>query len=145
MTLLKPSKTLFPSVWSDFFDNDKFFSNDWLAKGLNQSVPAVNIKETNEAFNVEFATPGFNKNDFKIDLEGNTLTISAEKQEEKNDTKERYTRKEFSYQSFARSFTLPQIVNVEKIDANYNHGILKLHIPKKEEVKTQPKKEIKIS
>ncbi|MGZ4099428.1 MAG: Hsp20/alpha crystallin family protein, partial [Bacteroidia bacterium] len=81
----------------------------------------------------------------KINVEENVLTISAEKKEEKNEENDRFTRKEFSYNSFSRSFTLPQTVNAEKIDAKYTDGILKLEIPKKEEAKTLPKKEIKVA
>lgn len=147
MTLVKSNKNgnLFPSVWSDFFDNNNFFSNRWFEKEFEQTLPAVNIKETNNEFNIEFAAPGFNKNDFKINVEENVLTISAEKQVETKEEKERFTRKEFSYNSFSRSFTLPQTVNAEKIDAKYTDGILKLNIPKKEEAKKLPKKEIKVA
>ena len=147
MTLVKTNKNgnLFPSVLSDFFDNDKFFSNRFFEKEFERSLPAVNIKESNNEFNIEFAAPGFNKNDFKINVEENMLTISAEKEEEKNEEKNRFTRKEFSYNSFSRSFTLPQTVNADKIDAKYNEGILKLNIPKKEETKMLPKKEIKVA
>lgn len=147
MTLVKSNKNgnFFPTLLSDFFDNDKFFSNRWLEKEFAQSLPSVNVKENSNEFNVELAVPGFKKNDFKISVDENTLTISAEKQEEKNEEKERFTRKEFSYNSFSRSFTLPQTVNAGKIDAKYNDGILKLNIPKKEEAKTLPKKEIKVA
>ncbi len=147
MTLVKTNKNgnLFPSVLSDFFDNEKFFGNRWFEKEFEQTLPAVNIKESNQEFNIEFAAPGFNKNDFKINVEENILTISAEKREEKNEEKDRFTRKEFSYNSFSRSFTLPLTVNADKIDAKYNDGILKLNIPKKEEAKQIPKKEIKVA
>ncbi len=147
MSLVKTNRkgTMFPVVLSDFFDNDKFLSNRWFEREFEQSLPAVNIKENDNEFNIEFAAPGFNKNDFKINVEENTLTISAEKQEEKEEEKNRFTRKEFSYNSFSRSFTLPQSVNSDKIDAKYNDGILKLNIPKKEEAKVLPKKEIKVA
>src|SRR5688572_525872 len=128
MTLVKTNKngTLFPSVWSDFFDNEKFFGNRWFEKEFEQSLPAVNIKENNNEFNIEFAAPGFNKSDFKIKVEENVLNISAEKEGQKSEEKDHFTRKEFSYNSFSRSFTLPQTVNAEKIDAKYNNGILQL-------------------
>lgn len=147
MTLVKTNKSgnLFPTLMSDFFDNDNFFANRWFEKEFNRSLPAVNVKENNKEFNIEFAAPGFKKNDFKINVEENILTISAEKQDEKNEEKDNYTRKEFSYNSFSRSFTLPQTVNADKIDAKYNDGILNLSIPKREEAKTQPKKEIKVA
>ena len=144
MTLVKSNKSgnLFPSVFSDFFDNDRFFSNQWFEKASN--VPAVNIKETDAEFDVELAAPGFKKGDLKVDIDNNVLTISAEKKEEKEEENKRFTRKEFSYSSFSRSFTLPQSVNADKIDAKYNDGILKLIIPKKEEAKAKAKKEIKV-
>ena len=149
MTLVKSNKkgNMFPSVWSDFFDNDNFFNNRWFEKEFEQTLPAVNVKESDGEFNVEFAAPGFNKNDFKINVEENILTISAEKEKEKETKEEegRFTRKEFSYSSFSRSFTLPQTVNTENIDAKYHDGILRLTIPKKEEAKKLPKKEIKVA
>ncbi|MGZ3920371.1 MAG: Hsp20/alpha crystallin family protein [Bacteroidia bacterium] len=135
----------FPSLLSDFFNADNFLGNRWLEKEFDQTLPAVNIKENGKEFNIEFAVPGFNKTDFKINVEENVLTISAEKKEEKNEENDRFTRKEFSYNSFSRSFTVPQTVNAEKIDAKYTDGILKLEIPKKEEAKTLPKKEIKVA
>lgn len=144
MTLVKSNTwNNFPTLLSDFFDNDNVFTNRWFEKEF--TLPAVNIKEKNNEFNIELAAPGFNKNDFKINVDENVLTISAETKDEKKSEDERYTKKEFSYNSFSRSFTLPQTVNAEKIDASYNDGILKLTVPKKEEAKTNNKKEIKIS
>ncbi|HEY4798605.1 MAG TPA: Hsp20/alpha crystallin family protein [Bacteroidia bacterium] len=146
MTLIKTKKNgdSFPSLLSDFFDTDRFLSPRWLEREFEQTIPSVNIKENGKEFNIEFAAPGFSKTDFKVNVEDKVLTISAEKEEEKKEADERFTRKEFSYNSFSRSFTLPQTVNVEKVDAKYNDGILKLCIPKKEEAKTLPKKEIKV-
>lgn len=145
MSIVKANKNggSFPSVFSDFFDNDRFFNNRWFENVSN--MPAVNIKETDADFDVEFAAPGFKKTDFKVDIDNNVLTISAEKKDEKSEEGKRYTRKEFSYSSFSRSFTLPQSVNADKIDAKYNDGILKLNIPKKEEAKAKAKKEIKVA
>lgn len=143
MTLLKTNGNLIPFGMDNFFADD-FFDNQWLEKKLKHTLPAVNIKETKNEFNIEFASPGFTKKDFKIDLDEDVLTVSAEKEQEKNIENEDYTRKEFSYNSFSRSFTLPKSVNSEKIDAKYNDGILKLSIPKKEKTKILPKKEIKV-
>lgn len=147
MSIIKSpsSGRMLPSILSDFFDNDKFFSNSWLDKEFKQTFPAVNIKENKDQFNIEFAAPGFSKTDFKINVENNTLTVSAEKEIEKSGGDERFTRKEFSYNSFSRSFTLPHSVNADKIDAKYADGILKLDIPKKDEAKALPKKEIKVN
>lgn len=134
-----------PTLFSDIFDNAKFFGKNWLEREFGQSFPAVNIKETNKDFSLEFAAPGFKKEDFKVNVDNNILTINAEKEEEKNEENKRFTRKEFSYNSFSRSFTLPENVNAEKIDAKYTDGILKLSVPKKEETKVLPKKEIKVA
>ena len=121
--------------------NQSNFSNS------GTTVPAVNIKETKETFEVELAVPGMKKDDFKIHLVGNLLTISSERgsrfeeQEGSN-----YSRKEFSYQSFQWSFTLPKdVVDFDKINAKYEGGVLHLAIPKKEEAKQKPPRLIQIS
>jgi len=147
MTLVKtkPKGTLIPSVFSDFFDTDRFFGPRWFEREFEDTLPAVNIKENNKQFNIEFAAPGFTKSDFKVNVENDVLTISAEKEMEKRNDNERFTKREFSYSSFSRSFTLPQNANAEKVDAKYENGILKLALPKKEETKVSSKKEIKVS
>jgi HSP20 family protein len=145
MTSLEKKENTLPSLMSDFFDYDKFFGNRWFERETNQSLPAVNIRENAKEFDIEFAVPGFNNNDFKINIETNVLTISAEKKEEKKEENSRFTRKEFNYTTFSRSFTLPQSVSTETINAKYSDGILKLQIPKKEEAKKDIKKEIKLS
>jgi HSP20 family protein len=145
MTLVKAKNRagMFPSVFTDFFDTGRLFNTDWFEREFSW-VPAVNIKENGTQFNFELAAPGFNKDDFKISLEDDVLTISAEKKEEKEEKEDKYTRREFTYNSFSRSFTLPQSANGEKVNAKYEEGILKLMLPKKEEAKTLPKKEIKV-
>lgn len=113
----------------------------------NTTIPAVNIKETNDSFEVEMAAPGMTKKDFKVELDGNTLFISSEK-EDRNETKEgeRYTRREFSYQSFRRTFQLHKdVVDAEKIEARYENGVLHLVIPKKESAKHKPPRMIQIA
>ena len=137
----------FPVLFNDFFPKDIF---DWNQSNFSNSgttIPAVNIKETKETFEVELAAPGMKKDDFKIHLDGNMLTISSEtnnEYEEKEDSK--YSRKEFSYQSFQRSFTLPKdVVDSDKINAKYEGGVLHLTIPKKEEAKQKPPRLIQIS
>ena len=144
MTLIKTNGGLIPLGMTDFFGNDDFFGSNWFEKEFKQTLPAVNIKENKKEFNIEFASPGFTKKDFKIDLEDDILTISAEKEKEKSEENDSFTRKEFSYNSFSRSFTLPQNVNGDKIDAKYNDGILKLSIPKKDTAKLLPKKKIEV-
>ncbi len=135
----------FPSMFNRFFENDLF---DWSTRNFsntNTTLPSVNIKEDVNGFEVDMAAPGFEKNDFKIELLNNLLTISSEKKVE-NETKEdqQFTRQEFSYQSFSRSFTLPNTVEGEKIMAKYENGILRVVIPKKEEAKPKPVKQIEI-
>ncbi|UBM62137.1 Hsp20/alpha crystallin family protein [Candidatus Sulfidibacterium hydrothermale] len=107
-------------------------------------VPAVNIKEEKDKFVLEMAAPGMKKDDFQINLDNYQLTISSEKKEEKNEKDDNYTRREFFYSTFSRSFTLPKSVDVEKIKADYKNGILSVVLPKKEE-ETKLTRQIKIS
>ncbi len=107
-------------------------------------VPAVNIKEENDKFVLEMAAPGMKKDDFQINLDNYQLTISSEKKEEKKEKDDNYTRREFLYSSFSRSFTLPKSIDVEKIKADYKNGILNIVLPKKEE-ETKLTRQIKIS
>ena len=107
--------------------------------------PAVNITEGKSGYNLELAAPGLQKKDFKIDVNGNLLTISAEKEEKKEEKKdEKYTRKEYNYSSFSRSFTLPEEVQQDKIEASYDGGILKLALPKNEKATEKNHKAITI-
>jgi len=134
-----------PSLFDRFFDGDLF---DWSNRNYsitNTTLPSVNIKEGPDAFEVEVAAPGFDKNDFKLELMHDMLTISSEKTVE-NETKEneQFTKREFSYQSFSRSFTLPRVADGEHIGANYENGILHITIPKKEESKPKPSRIIEI-
>lgn len=109
------------------------------------TLPKVNIKETADAFMVEMAVPGLKKSDFQLDIDNQTLSISTERKEESEHREDNYTRREFGYSSFKRIFTLPDSVNDEKINANYQDGILNIHLPKKEEAKQKPARNIKIS
>lgn len=135
----------FPKIFSDFFDKE--FS-DWAASNYsltNTTIPAVNIRETDDDFIVTMAVPGMDKKDFKISLVDNLLTISSERKEEKEDKDANYTKREYSYQSFNRAFTLPKdVVKEDKITAKYENGELHLTIPKKEEVKAKRPLQIKI-
>ncbi|ASB51145.1 heat-shock protein [Alkalitalea saponilacus] len=144
MTLARFSGHL-PSLFDHFFDNELF---DWSNRNFsttNTTLPSVNIKDTEEAYKVEMAAPGLSKEDFKVELNQNILTISSEKKsEEEKKEGEQFTRREFSYQSFSRSFTLPDIVDADKIEARYESGVLLLSIPKKEEAKPKPAKMIEI-
>lgn len=109
------------------------------------TLPKVNIKETADAFVVEMAVPGLKKSDFHIDLNNEVLSISTETKEESEHKEENYTRREFGYSSFKRTFNLPESVNDEKINATYENGILHILLPKKEEAKQKPARSIKIS
>lgn len=127
---------MLPTVFDDFFKPwNEWFDNGGSLMGRIMTVPAVNIVEDKNDYKVSLAVPGMKKDDFNIDVEGNMLTISSEKEENKEEKDEKYNRKEYSYSSFSRSFTLPEEVNKEKIEAKYEDGVLKLVLPKKEEVK----------
>ncbi len=136
----------FPSLFDDFLTRD--FFNLPSRNNLANTLPAVNIKESDTAFELEMAAPGLDKKDFKIALEHDTLVISAQ-HETKNEEKTsdgKYSRKEFSYQSFRRAFHLPEnTVNENEISASYNNGILNIVIPKIELVNTKVSKEIAIA
>jgi HSP20 family protein len=136
-----------PGLFDDFFAKDLFDWNNANFSMQGTSLPAVNVKETAENFEVEMAAPGMKKEDFKVELDNNVLTISSEKQNEHEEKEgEKYTRKEFSYQSFQRSFTLAkEAVDADNIQAKYENGVLRLTIPKREEVKQKPSRLINIS
>ncbi|MFD3002819.1 Hsp20/alpha crystallin family protein [Pontibacter toksunensis] len=111
------------------------------------SVPAVNVRESSDAFELEVAVPGMTTQDFKVELDDNTLVISAQREDkhEEQNEKENYTRREFNYQSFVRTFSLPEkLVEGDKISANYHDGILHITVPKTEEAKVRPAKQIQI-
>jgi HSP20 family protein len=150
MSLTKRNSGLFnplPSMFDDFLTRDLFDGGLSNSSDTGTTIPAVNIKETSDAFEVEMAAPGMKKEDFKIELNNNLLTISSEKTEEKAVNEgEKYNRKEFSYQSFQRSFTLArEAVDFDNIQAKYENGVLKLLIPKREEIKQKPSRLINIS
>ena len=146
MTLIKRNiNNLVPSIWNDLLEKE------WplmpgLATMQGTNTP-VNVKENKNKFSLEILTPGFNKEDFKIDLDNNMLSVSVEKMDEVLDSKldEKYTRKEFSFHSFSRVFTMPESADTEKMNAAYSNGVLSIDIPKREEAKAKPIKNIKIS
>jgi HSP20 family protein len=133
--------TLGGSLLSDFFDDNRFFNSQWLS---GRSVPAVNIKEGDKKYEVELAAPGYDKKDFNISIENGLLTVSAERKEERESKEDNYTRQEFGFSSFSRSFNLPTNVSEEDIDAKYEGGILKLDIAKKQESNEKSRKSISI-
>ena len=135
-----------PGLFEDFFSRDLFDWNLSNQSNTGTTIPAVNIKETNDHFEVEVAAPGMKKEDFKVELNNNVLSIRSERQEENEQKEERFNRREFSYQSFQRTFHLAKdVVDAENIQAKYENGVLKLTIPKREEVKPKPSRLIDIS
>lgn len=127
---------LFPSLFDDFFKPwNEIFGNGGSLIPRSLTVPAVNITDEKDEYKVSLAAPGLKKDDFKIDVEGNLLTISCEKEEKKEEKEKRHTRREYNYTSFSRSFTLPEDVKQDKIEAHYTDGVLQLSLPKKEEAK----------
>lgn len=130
-----------PVLFNRFIDNNTL---DWRSRS-NVSMPSVNIKEDDSGYELEVAVPGFDKSDFKIELNNDILTIASEKKEEKESGEEKkFNRREFSYQAFSRSFSLPKSVDGNKINASYDKGILHISIPKKEEEKAKPSRVIDI-
>lgn len=137
------TRAAWPNLADEFFNGDifpRFFDVE-----PRRSMPAVNITEGKEEYRIDVAAPGLNKEDFKVTLENNVLTISSEKEEKQEENNEKVMRREFSYCTFSRSFSLPQTVNAEKIRANHKDGVLQVVIPKREEAKEKPSREIKIS
>jgi len=125
---------------SDIFDIDRFFNQPlWespLFDGKRYArVPAANIRETDEEYFIELDAPGLSKKDFEVGVDNGVLEIKVEKEEEREREREDYTRKEFNYAAFYRSFTLPETVNTDKIEAEYENGILSVRLPKLAEAK----------
>lgn len=155
MNTLVRSGSQLPSLIENFFGRDM---NDFFGQSAMQNVPAVNVVEHSDGFRIEVAAPGLKRDDFKINLNHNNLSISAYK-EERSETpgnggngqsdgqsaeRERYTRREFGYTSFQRTFMLPGSANAEDIQAKYEDGVLKINIPKREEAKVKPPRQIQI-
>ena len=142
--LTKTSEKI-PSVFDDFFKPwSEWFGNTGSLWGRVLSVPAVNVTENKDSYQVSLAAPGLKKEDFKINVEGNMLTVSAQSEETKEENEKAFTRKEYNFSSFSRSFTLPDEINQEKIGARYEDGILNLVLPRKENGKTTAAKQIAV-
>ena len=148
MTLMRTfNRPTVPSFFDRIFEGDWMDFNNSNFSTTNTSLPAVNVKEDDNEFMIEVAAPGMRKDDFKVHLDNGRLTISSERKEEKTEgEKDNYTRKEFSYQSFQRTFNVPaEVVDGDKIHAKYADGILHISLPKREEIKPKPAKQIAIS
>jgi HSP20 family protein len=142
MTLLTRASQMFPDFSSslmDLFNEDRDWGNGWTSK-----LPAANITESEKAFNIELAAPGLGKDDFNLTIDNQQLSIGCEKEEKKESKKDQYSRKEFSYESFRRSFMLPESVNADKIKAVYKDGVLTVELPKKETTIKTPMKKISV-
>ncbi|MGI0106233.1 Hsp20/alpha crystallin family protein [Salinimicrobium sp. WS361] len=132
--------------FSDFFDRRGLMKNFFAPNGDGDVNPAMNIKEKEKEFEVELAVPGLKKEDFTITLDNGLLTISAEKEEKKEDEKEGFVSREFSYNSFSRSVSIPESIDEDKdVSARYEDGVLKLKLHKKEGIETKKPKTIKVS
>jgi HSP20 family protein len=148
-TLVRQNATLFPSLPSLLED---FFARDWAdstlaSRPFSSTLPAVNVQETNDEFVIEVAAPGMKRDEFKVELDNNVLTISSHREEQQDNSQQggNYTRREFNYRYFQRSFTLPEkAVDGEKIAARYADGILHITVPKRDEAKLKPIKQISI-
>jgi len=153
MSLVKFRRRPFGNlVTQDFFDLDDFFDNRWASNMLpddfwngKSGEPALNIKETDDNFEIELAAPGFAKKDFEVTIEDGCLNIKAEKEHSDEEKEEKFTRREFSYSSFQRSLQLPDTVKDEDIKAKYNDGILSFKLTKKEEAKKLAPKKVEIA
>ena len=143
--LARINRGFVPAYWDDFF-NDTFFNNNNPA-ACHGTSPAVNVAEEDMAFRIDMAVPGLSRKEFRIDLENDVLTISSdrkESKENKEDKKHNYMRREFSYNTFKRSFQLPETIDQENIKASHDAGILTIQLPKKEEVVQKAAKQIEI-
>ena len=140
----KRKNGMFPTLNSfmdNFFDNDELFPT----RKNGSSLPSVNVKETEESYELEVAAPGLKKDDFNIEVDKGVLTISSETSSDNTEEKDNYTRREFSFSSFSRSFWLPEGTIEDDINANYDDGILKVTVPKKEPTPIPSAKKIEIS
>ncbi len=147
MSLIRSNQSSLPSfvnLFEDFFNSEL---GDWRKgnfAGNDSSLPKVNVKENDDEYNIEVAAPGMSKDDFDVNVNNNVLIISSEKKNEENEEKDNYRRREFSYSSFQRSFTLPDTVDGDNIKAKYENGVLNLVVPKREEAKPKPPKRVEI-
>ena len=139
MNLISKQRTFFPSLIDDYVNND------WIFKMTSSTnMPAVNIKELDKQFEIYLAVPGKNKSDFEIEVEDGLLSISSSIEENEQNEKAKFTRREFSYNSFKRTFTIPDNVDLTEVEAKYSDGVLQVRLPKRKEALPQPKKFIKI-
>jgi HSP20 family protein len=142
MQLMKVNQGLFPAfsnLWEDFLGKDIMD-----IPKESGSIPAVNIVEKPDKFLVHLAVPGMDRKNLKINIENGILTVSAEKEDKKEEKEDKFTRREFCFHSFKRSFTLPEFVQEDKVEAKYENGILEICLPKHEQAKVKPVKQIEV-
>ncbi len=148
---LKKKNGEMPTLFSDWFRPSSIFDSMFSDMGsrlpsrIGVTIPSANIKETDKEYQIELAAPGLRRQDFHVDLNNNLLTIRAEKEDEKEEEEDDYSRKEYVYNSFSRSFQLPSNTVADKIDAKYVDGVLRIHIPKKEISQQKTRKQINVS
>jgi HSP20 family protein len=142
MNLIRRKSPVYPGIWNSFLDSDLFDTSP--ATFNSDSLPAVNVKETKDAFVLELAAPGMKKEDFKIEIENEVLTIYSKQERKEVEEKENYSRREFHYASFERSFTLPKSVDGQLIRATYQNGLLEVNLPKREEEKLKAPRMVKV-
>ncbi|MEN8202652.1 MAG: Hsp20/alpha crystallin family protein [Bacteroidota bacterium] len=140
--LAKINRNFVPAYWDDFF-NDRVFNSFNNSYG-NTTSPAVNIVEDEKEFKIEVAVPGLSRKDFRIEVEDDVLTISSEDKQKKEDMKPNYTRREFSYHSFKRSFQLPETIDQDQIQASHETGVLSIALPKRDEVIQKAPRQIEV-
>lgn len=142
MSLIRFKNSALPSLVESYFNRE---SADLFDSSLGQMLPAVNIADKTDSFQIDVAAPGLKKENFQVNLNQHTLTIGYNEEENQTEQAEKYTRREFKFRSFKRSFNLPQTVDFERISANYVDGILHLNLPKREEAKAKPERLIEIN
>ena len=140
--LARINRNYVPAYWDDFF-NDRVF-NSLNNSYSNTTSPAVNVEEGDKEFRIEVAVPGLSRKDFRIEVEDDVLTISSEDKQKKEEKKRNYTRREFSYHSFKRSFQLPETVDQDQIQASHESGVLNITLPKRDEVVQKAPKQIEV-
>ncbi len=143
MSQVKKQTGFIPSIFTDLLE-DNFFNDSLNTRSLSKWIPPANIKESDSGYKLELAVPGFEKSQFKITLENDLLSISAEMKEEKNVEEKNYSRKEFKHSSFRRTFRVAKDLNEKDVKATYENGILKINLPKNHNNKGTVTKEIKI-
>jgi len=143
VNLNRPAQRDFNNLVDDFFNGIPTLFNPGFNKSSSNGLVPVNVKESKEAYHLEVVAPGLDKNDFKVNVDGDTLTVSAEIKNEVKEDADKKIRGEYNYRSFKRSFTLDEKIDASAIDAKYVNGVLTLNLPKKAEVK-EPAKEITI-